>query len=412
MDSAGALLQYLRDGLPRTRSELAAATGLGRSTVAQRVDALLASELVGPAGEATSTGGRPPTQFVFNPAARVILAADIGATHVCLAVTDLAATILVSEIVDLDIALGPEVVLGWVVEHGRKLLDRAGRQVAELAGVGIGLPGPVEHATGRPTNPPIMPGWDGFDVPGYVESQLECVVVVDNDVNIMALGEHFTGYRDVDHLMLVKVATGIGSGIISDGALRRGAQGAAGDLGHIQVPHDVDAVCRCGNVGCLEAIASGAAVAGQLRAAGIEAHSSQDVVTLVRGGSVLATQLLRAAGRTIGEVLASAVSLLNPSVIVIGGSLAEAGDPLLAGVREVVYRRSLPLATANLRIVQASAGDLAGVLGASVMVIDHVLSPAAVDRYVDATWLTPTWVESASHARITLRGQPPRLRAH
>ena len=105
-------------------------------------------------------------------------------------------------------------------------------------------------------------------------------------------------------------------------------------------------------------------------------------MTLVRGGSVLATQLLRAAGRTIGEVLASAVSLLNPSVIVIGGSLAEAGDPLLAGVREVVYRRSLPLATANLRIVQASAGDLAGVLGASVMVIDHVLSPAAVDRYV------------------------------
>ena len=153
--------------------------------------------------------------------------------------------------------------------------------------------------------------------------------------------------------MLVKVATGIGSGIISDGALRRGAEGAAGDLGHIQVPHDVDAVCRCGNVGCLEAIASGAAVASQLRAAGIEAHSSQDVVTLVRGGSVLATQLLRAAGRTIGEVLASAVSLLNPSVIVIGGSLAEAGDPLLAGVREVVYRRSLPLATANLRIVQA-----------------------------------------------------------
>ncbi len=178
---------------------------------------------------------------------------------------------LTSEHVDLDIALGPEAVLRWVLDHGRKLLDKAGRDVADLAGVGIGLPGPVEHATGRPTNPPIMPGWDGFDVPGFVTAELDCVVVVDNDVNVMALGEHFIGFPDVDHLMFVKVATGIGSGIISDGTLRRGAQGAAGDLGHIHVPHDVDAVCRCGNVGCLEAVASGAAVASQLRTAGVDA---------------------------------------------------------------------------------------------------------------------------------------------
>ena len=271
VDGAGSLLQLLRDGTPRTRSELAAATGLGRSTVAQRVDALLASSLVGAAGEATSSGGRPPTQFAFNPTARVVLAADVGATHVRLAVTDLAATVLANEHVDLDIALGPEAVLRWVLDHGRKLLDKADRDVADLAGVGIGLPGPVEHATGRPTNPPIMPGWDGFDVPGFINAELDCFVAVDNDVNVMALGEHFIGFRGVDHLMFVKVATGIGSGIISDGQLRRGAQGAAGDLGHIHVPHDVDAVCRCGNVGCLEAVASGAAVASQLRAAGVDA---------------------------------------------------------------------------------------------------------------------------------------------
>jgi predicted NBD/HSP70 family sugar kinase len=382
VDGAGALLQLLRDGVPRTRSELAAVTGLGRSTVAQRVDVLLGSALVGPAGEATSSGGRPPTQFAFNPAARVVLAADVGATHVRLAVTDLAAAVLTNEHVDLDIALGPEAVLRWVVEHGRKLLDKAGRDVADLAGVGIGLPGPVEHATGRPTNPPIMPGWDGFDVPGFVAAELGCLAVVDNDVNVMALGEHFIDYPDVSHLMFVKIATGIGSGIISDGALRRGAQGAAGDLGHIHVPRDVDAVCRCGNVGCLEAVASGAAVATRLREAGVDAASSRDVVALVKGGSVLATQLVREAGRTVGDVLASAVSLLNPSVIVIGGSLAAAGDPLLAGVREVVYRRSLPLATSHLRIVQSSAGDLAGVVGAAVLAIDEVLAPAAVDAYV------------------------------
>ncbi|MET0325796.1 MAG: ROK family transcriptional regulator [Ilumatobacteraceae bacterium] len=382
MDGAGALLQHLRDGVPRTRSELAAATGLGRSTVAQRVDALLASALVGAAGEATSTGGRPPTQFAFNPSARVVLAADVGATHVRLAVTDLAATVLATELVDLDIARGPQAVLGWIVANGRRLVAATGHQPAELAGVGIGLPGPVEHATGRPTNPPLMPGWDGFDVPAFVRTGLGAIVVVDNDVNVMALGEHHTGFRDVDHLMFVKVATGIGSGIISDGALRRGAQGAAGDLGHIQVPHDVDARCRCGNVGCLEAVASGAAIAGRLRAAGVPATSSQDVVDLARSGSVLANQLLRDAGRTIGEVLASAVSLLNPSVIVIGGTVAEAGDPLLAGVREIVYRRSLPLATSELRIVQAAVGDRSGVVGAAVMVIDQVLAPDAVDVYV------------------------------
>jgi predicted NBD/HSP70 family sugar kinase len=383
VDGAGTLLQHLRDGVPRTRSELAAATGLGRSTVAQRVDALVASALVGAAGEALSSGGRPPTQFAFNPAARVVLVADIGATHVRIAVTDLAANVLASELVDLDIALGPEAVLGWVIEHGRSLVAQAGRSEADIAGVGIGLPGPVEHATGRPTNPPIMPGWDGFDVPAFVRRAVDCVVAVDNDVNIMALGEHAIGFADVDHLMFVKVATGIGCGIISDGELRRGAQGGAGDLGHIQVPHDVDALCRCGNNGCLEAVASGAAVAGRLREMGVDAASSRDVAALVRRGSVPATQLVREAGRTIGEVLASAVSLLNPSVIVIGGSLSQAGDPLLAGVREVVYRRSLPLATAQLRIVQSGTGDLAGIVGAAVMVVDRVLAPDAVDRYVD-----------------------------
>jgi predicted NBD/HSP70 family sugar kinase len=378
--SAGALLQLLRDGTPRTRSELAAFTGLGRSTVAQRVDALVASALVGAACEATSTGGRPPARFAFNPRARLVLGADVGATHVRLAVADLAARVLADDVVDLDISVGPEKVLAWVVDRSRALVRRSGRRLGEVIGVGIGLPGPVEFATGRPTSPPIMPGWDGFDVPGFVRESLRGAdVVVDNDVNVMALGERFLAFPSVDHLMFVKVATGIGCGIISDGALRRGANGAAGDLGHVRVPGDVSAVCRCGNVGCLEAVASGAAVARALSEVGIDAGSSRDVVALARSGSTEAIGLVRDAGRTIGEVLASAVSLLNPSIIVIGGSLAEAGDPLLAGVREVVYQRSLPLATADLRIVASSSGVRAGIVGAAVLAIETVLAPAAVD---------------------------------
>ena len=381
---AGALLRLMRDGRPRTRSELAAVTGLARSTIAQRVDALLTANFVSPVGEATSTGGRPPAQFAFNPAARVTLAADIGATHARVAVTDLAGEVLAEHRDDLDVALGPEPVLRWVVDTSGDLLDAAGRRPGDLLGVGIGLPGPVEHSTGRPVNPPIMPGWDSFDVQGYLRERLGVFALVDNDVNIMALGEHFTQWSTSAHMMFVKVATGIGSGLISHGRLHRGAQGAAGDMGHLQLPHGADIVCRCGNTGCLEAVASGAAIAARLTAQGLPAHSSQDVVALARGGSLEALHMVRQAGRDIGEVLAAAVSLFNPSIIVIGGSLAEAGEHLIAGVREVVYRRSLPLATQDLRIVQSRTGDRAGVIGAAVMVIDHALAPAQVDALINA----------------------------
>ncbi|GAB4003852.1 ROK family protein [Glycomyces albus] len=376
---AGPLLQLLRDGTPRTRSELAALTGLARSTVAGRVDALLAAGLIAPSGETASTGGRPPATFAFNPHARIALGADLGATHARLAITDLAGTVLAQTNADLDIALGPEAVLDWVVDHGHKLLDEVERPATDLLGVGIGLPGPVEHSTGKAVNPPIMPGWDGFDVPAYVRERWPVPVLVDNDVNIMALGEHFTAWSEAEHLLFIKAATGIGCGIIASGRVYRGAQGAAGDMGHIKVAGSEEALCRCGNTGCLEAVASGAAIAARLSERGIEAHGSLDVVELARSGSVPALRLVRQAGRDIGEVLAGAVNFFNPSVIVIGGSLALAGDHLLAGVREVIYQRSLPLATRHLRIAAARTGETGGAVGAGVMVIEHALDPDRLD---------------------------------
>lgn len=378
----GDMFQLLRDGQPRTRSDLATLTGQARSTIAARVDALLGSGLVSPAGEATSTGGRPPATFAFNPAARVVLAVDLGATHARLAVTDLAGTVLAEHGEAIAIADGPGPVLDRVAELGRQLLGTAGRDRGDLVSVGVGLPGPVEHSTGRPINPPIMPGWDDADVPGHLTRLLGVPVLVDNDVNIMALGEHATAWRTVDHLLFVKVATGIGAGIISDGAIRRGAQGAAGDLGHIAVPGGLDLPCRCGNTGCLEAVAAGPAIAAALREQGLAAGSSADVVALVRAGDVAAGREVREAGRHIGEVLAACVSLLNPSMIVVGGIVAEAGEHLLAGIREVVYRRSLPLATQHLRIVTTRTGVRAGVLGAAAMAAEHVLSPTAIDALV------------------------------
>ncbi|WP_236792726.1 ROK family transcriptional regulator [Amycolatopsis sp. GM8] len=382
-EGRGALFQLLRDGKPRTRAELSAETGLARSTIAERIESLLAIGLLRHAEKAGSTGGRPPSMFAFNPGARVVLAADIGATHVKLAVADLSGAIIEEQDHPLDIASGPEIVLDYVATAGLELLTKTGRSAKELAGIGVGLPGPVEHASGRPVNPPIMPGWNEFDVRAYLVARLGTeVALVDNDVNLMALGEYRTHWPDKPNMMFVKVATGIGCGLISDGRLHRGSRGAAGDMGHVQVPRGVDVPCRCGNIGCLEAVASGGAIAAQLTELGTKAVGSKDVVELARGGSVPALRMLRQAGRDIGEVLATAVSLFNPSVIVVGGALSQAGEHLIAGVREVVYRRSLPLATEELRIVQSRGGHQAGVLGAAAMVIDHALSPEQLDALV------------------------------
>lgn len=379
---AGEMFQLFRDGAPRTRAALVTETGQSRSTIAARIDALTALGLLAPAGEATSTGGRPPSTFAFNPDARIVLGIDLGATHARLAVTNLAAHVLAETNAPLTIADGPLPVLGWVAETCEKLVATAGRRVDELAGIGLGLPGPVDHTHGRPVTPPIMPGWDGADVPQILGEHFSVPVLVDNDVNIMTLGEHRTTFPTEQDLLFVKVATGIGAGIVMDGRLRRGAQGAAGDLGHVAVPDARAVPCRCGNTGCLEAVAGGHAIAAHLRAEGLTADSSTDVVALVRAGDVTAGQAVRQAGRDIGSVLAASVSLLNPARIVVGGVLADAGEHLIAGIREVVYQRSLPLATQHLRITTSQTGAHAGVIGASAMVVDQILSASAVEHSI------------------------------
>jgi len=375
--SPTAVLRMLMDGRPRTRTEIVAETGLARSTVRARLDLLLAAGLVTDGGIEESTGGRPASRFGFNPGAQLVLAAEVGAAHATVAVSDLGCRLTAVEQVGLDIADGPAVILPLLVKTWRELL----REVAdaEIAGVGIGLPGPVEHSTGRPNNPPIMPGWDGVDVSAAISAEFDAPVLVDNEVNLMALGEHTAAHPDVQHMIVVKAATGIGAGLISNGVLHRGAAGAAGDLGHIRVPNGGDVLCRCGNTECLEAVAGGPALAAKLWELGLPAHSTADVVHLVRSGNLEAGRVVRQAGRDIGEVLAGCVSMFNPSLVVIGGLVAEAGEMLMAGVRESIYRRSLPLATENLRIVASSAGSTAGVLGAAAMVVQHVLSPEVLD---------------------------------
>jgi predicted NBD/HSP70 family sugar kinase len=380
--SRGRLLALIRTLGETTRAELAATSGLARSTIAAQIGQLLSDELITEAGTAQSTGGRPATLIRFNENAGVILAADLGATHGRLAICDFGATPLVTEAYEMDIGAGPAALLEHLESTWKRLLVTVGKTSGDVRGIGVGVPGPVEFAAGRAVHPPIMPGWDGYAVGADLTNRFGVPAFVDNDVNIMAIGERSAIDDPPDNMVFVKVGTGIGSGLILGGRIHRGATGTAGDIGHIQITTE-EALCRCGNVGCLEAAAGGAALARELTAAGLNAADSRDVVQLVRSGEYAAIHAVRRAGRIIGEALASIVNLLNPSLIVVGGDLAAAGEQLIAGIREAIYQRSTALATHVLEIRPSILGDHAGVVGAAMMALDRILDPAAVDAALE-----------------------------
>jgi predicted NBD/HSP70 family sugar kinase len=374
--ATGALLHLIRSGSAVTRGELVRRSGLGRSTVSQRVERLLADGLIRDIGEA-ATGGRPATLLGFNPRAGAVLVADLGATHARLAVTDLAGQPLAEQPLEVDIAAGPDVVLGTVETVFDEMRHLAAASGLPVRGIGVGVPGPVEFAAGRAVAPPIMPGWDGYPIRDHLSERYGVPALVDNDVNIMAIGEHWMLEEPVDDLLFLKVGTGIGSGLVLGGRIHRGAQGAAGDIGHIRVGSD--ALCRCGNTGCLEAQAGGGALADMLAREGHPTRNGRDVAELTRSGDRDAVMAVRKAGRLIGEVLAASVNLLNPGVIMVGGDLALAGEHLIAGIRENVYRRSTALSTSRLQILTTRLGDRAGITGAAAMAIETLLAPSVAE---------------------------------
>lgn len=385
--SVGDVLHLVRTNGGLTRAEIMEYTGLARSTVAQRLHSLVSLGLVGPAG-AASTKGRPASRFVFLPQAGSLLIADMGATGVRVAATDLDGRILAEEQRSLDIASGPRPCLELIDALFDDVLGATGQSPKNVLGIGVGVPGPVDFEAGCVVNPPIMRGWDGYDIPAWFAPRFACPVKVEKDANAMAVGEHRLAHPEVDALLMLKISTGVGSGIIAGGRLYRGHDGAAGDIGHLPLRVEGAApppLCRCGQVGCIEAYAGGWALVRDLREAGLPVSSVDDIVELVRAGDPQAIASVRRAGRIIGDGLSDAVSLLNPEVVVLGGSLALAENHLFAGVRESVYRRSLPLATRRLRIVGASQGLRSGVAGLVATLNDYLLEPARVDRLVAET---------------------------
>jgi len=378
--SPGGVLRLIREGRAATRSEVMDVTGLSRSTVMQRLGVLLSAGLLVEQPEAgQSSGGRRPAALTFNERVGVVLAADLGAAHGRLAVCDLAGNALAEREEPIRIADGPEPVLAWVASTFEALLAEAGRRDADVLAVAVGVPGPVDAEAGRPVNPPIMPGWDDYPVAGDLAARFGAPALLERDVNAMALGEHRRYWPDLSHMVFVKGATGIGAGIIADGELLRGNRGRAGDIGHIRAIRQSDVMCTCGNRGCVGALASGMAIVRQLREAGVDVSSPMDVVELVKAGDAVAMHHVREAGRIMGAALAAVVSVVAPTAIIVGGEMAEASEPLLAGIRESVYQRSSPLATRELRILTTRLGRRAGVVGVTTLALEHVLEPANVD---------------------------------
>ncbi|MEU7858138.1 ROK family transcriptional regulator [Nonomuraea sp. NPDC049141] len=375
--TSGEVLRLIRTGEAVTRADLGRVTGLSRPAVQLRVGELLDRGLVVERADAPSTGGRPPVRLEFNASGGVVLVAALGASRTRVAVCDLAGRELVGRDFAIDVEQGPDVVLPLVMDTWDELLGDRPRSL--LRGVGMGVPATVEFAQGRTESARVMASWTGVVIPPLVHERFPVPVLIDNDVNLLAIGEHRGAYPELGDLMFVKVSTRIGAGVIAGGEILRGALGAAGEIGHIPVREGGGVLCRCGNTDCVDSVASGTALLRDLRAAGKDVKTIADVTTLVRAGDAETMAIVREAGRRIGEVLASAVNILNPAVLVLGGDVAEAFGPLVSSIREVVYRRSTALATRRLRIEPSRLGAGAGISGCAVMVLDHVLSPDAVD---------------------------------
>jgi predicted NBD/HSP70 family sugar kinase len=388
--SAGDLLDLVRTGRATTRGALQQVTGLSRATVGQRLDRLFRAGWLreGAGGPVDSPlGGRPSITLEFDDAHAVVLAADLDTRHARAAVLTLTGEILAEHAGPLAVEDGPERVLDGLGRWFAEVLTAAGHAPDEVCGIGLAVPGPVDSTTGRVVQPPMMPGWDGYDIRGRLARAFgeatgagPVPVLVDNDANLMAYGEQRASYPGCSAFVLVKVSTGIGAGVVVDGSVYRGIDGGAGDIGHIRI--GADALCRCGAQGCLAAVASGGAVARRLAESGVPAASGADVRDLLAAGHPQAAALAREAGRRVGDVLATVVTLLNPGVLMIAGDLA--GTPFLTGVREILYQRALPRSTAHLDVVTSRLGERAALIGAGALVVEHLYAPERAEERLRA----------------------------
>jgi len=391
--TVGHVFRIIRDRGPLNPADIVRLSGLAKSTVSVNVERLVGTGLV---REETRPGSKR-RRLKVDEKAGFVVGVDIGQTHLAVGLLDLEAGVLADRREGLALAeLGPEAVLSRVSAIIRELAAKTGADPSHLFGIGVGVPGPVDFDHGIPVSPPVMPGWDRFPVASYLSTEFGCPAFLDNDVNVMALGERDRGSAGRQGGFLwVKVGSGIGAGIVIGGEIWRGAKGAAGDIGHIGIDGD-STLCRCGNRGCLETVAGGRAISALALEAAKDGSSpflarelgpgtAASPELVARGaahGDEVCLNILMDSAKAVGNVLAKLVNFWNPSLIVVGGGIASIGERYVASIREAIYRRSTPLATSELVVRKTSLGDRAGLIGAAVLVLDEIFSHRNVGRLV------------------------------
>jgi glucokinase-like ROK family protein len=382
------VVDALRRQVAVSRTDISRLTNWSRPKVTAVVDQMISRGFLMEVGEGDSQGGRRPTMLRLNNQLGYLVGVDIGATSVDLALADLHAQVLARESGPTDVRADPAVLLGEVQARLLTMIHQQGLRADQILGIGVGVPGPVDFARGVLVAPPLMPAFDSFPIRDFFQPAFpRADIWVDNDVNMMALGELRAGAgQGVDNFLFVKIGTGIGAGIIGHGLVHRGSTGSAGDIGHIRADPN-GPICYCGNRGCLEILAGGPAIAQQAMDAAQRGASAilakklaanggvlraEDVGAAAREGDRAAIEIIQGSGQLVGGVLAGLVNFFNPSLILIGGGVANIGNQLLASIRQAVLRRSTALATRDLVIRYSPMGAEAGVTGAIHLALDHL----------------------------------------
>jgi glucokinase-like ROK family protein len=384
-----AVVTAIRRQGPLSRSDISERLDYSRASITGIVGRMIDARILTEAGEGKSAGGRRPFLLDINPNLGHVVGVDIGATSIDVALADFRGNIRERACEAADVRGRPEAFLDHVANLIDELLARRGASPASVIGIGVGVPGPVEFVSGMLIAPPLMPLWEGFPIKTFLRGRFpNASVVVDNDVNIMAKGEHQAGAgRGMDNFLFIKIGTGIGCGIIAHGEVYRGVDGAAGDVGHICVDYN-GPVCHCGNQGCLEIMAAGPAIAAEGRARAESGESpflaarlaergaltAVDVGDAAAAGDRAALDIVRHSGRMIGGVLATLVNFYNPQAVFIGGGVANIGNGLLSAIRQATLRRATALSTRGLRIEYSSLGEDVGVIGGIWLALEHVFT--------------------------------------
>ena len=372
-----------------SRHMLARQSAFSLSKTKAAVAGLVERGLLQETGLQESTGGRRAESLRLAQDIGLVAAIDLGATSldVALMTPDLQPVAHHAE--PADVRAAPGVIMSRVRAILREQLKACRAKPAQVIGIGMGVPGPVEFDSGLLVNPPLMPGWEGFSIREELREDYAAPAFVDNDVNLMALGELWRLHRTLPNFLVIKIGTGIGCGIVCHGEVYRGTDGAAGDAGHICVDYDGPR-CHCGNVGCVEAMAAASAFSRMALEAAQSGESPQlarvlaqrgvltpeDVGQASRSGDVAANAIIQRCGQLVGRMLASLVNFFNPSHVFIGGGLARIGPLYLASIRQSIYHRSLALSTRHLHIEYTALGERAGLVGAGALVMQQRLRGA------------------------------------